>query len=116
MKNYYKILKQKYTDKEIAESFILPSDLTKKEQEKADKDLSEFLKNRKRLSSKITDNGYNPISFKKKYTYSFDCEDISSFTDDHSKDVLIDMLLFEFKLALQTSLFSGYGDSKNEIK
>lgn len=43
-KIYQKLKKQGLSDKEIAEAFVLPHDLTKKEKAKADKDLSKFLK------------------------------------------------------------------------
>jgi hypothetical protein len=47
-KDYYAELKaQGYTDEEIAESFILPSNLTKEEKAAADKELSEFIKKKR---------------------------------------------------------------------
>lgn len=122
MKNYYKILKQKFTDKEIAESFILPSDLSKKEQKKADKEFSEFLKNRKRLSYNIIDNGYIPLSYVKNYYYKFSSVDMLSLNNDKEKEILIDSLVFEFKLALQQSLYGGcwghseFTEFRNSVK
>jgi hypothetical protein len=113
MKDYYKILKEQgFSDKEIAESFILPSTLTKEEAEKMDKKISEFIKEHKkkrnrRLSSSIKDNGYeHGISNKKMYTYQFRYPDIL-LIDDNRRDDVIDQIIFEFKLALQSTLFGG---------
>ena len=52
-KTVYEKLKEKYTDEEIAESFILPSELTKEEQEKSDKEFSEWLKIHRNEKRKI---------------------------------------------------------------
>ena len=115
MKDYYKILKEQgLSDREIAEDFILPSTLTKEESEKMDKKVSEFIeehkkKNKRRLSSSIKDKGYEQspaFSNKKMYSYEFRCPDIL-LTDDGRRDDVIDQILFEFKLKLQSSLFGG---------
>lgn len=45
--DWYKKLREKYSDEEIAESYVLPSELTKEEEEQASKELWEF--RRKRL-------------------------------------------------------------------
>ena len=45
-KIYRKLKKEGLSDKEIAEAFVLPSDLTKKEKAKSDKELSEYFRSR----------------------------------------------------------------------
>lgn len=53
-KAYQELKKQGLADKEIAEAYILPSDMTKKEKAKADKEFSEFLKlHRSQMKVKI---------------------------------------------------------------
>jgi len=41
-KNFYKELRKKYTDEEIADSMLIPQDLTLEEKRKADEELLEF--------------------------------------------------------------------------
>lgn len=43
---YRKLKKQGFSDKDIAEAFVLPPDLTKKETAKSDKQLSEYFRSR----------------------------------------------------------------------
>ena len=43
-KRIFEELQKQYTNEEIAESHIFPSDLPKEEQEKVDKEFSQFLK------------------------------------------------------------------------
>lgn len=44
----YKDLKKKYTDEEIAESFVFPSNLTPEEQAKQSAELSKYIKERQK--------------------------------------------------------------------
>ena len=48
-KDHYTELKKTFTDEEIAESFILPSDLSDDEQKLANEEFSKFLKERKMM-------------------------------------------------------------------
>lgn len=47
-KNYYKELRKEYTDEEIADAFILPSTLSDEEQKEMDKEISKFIKMKKK--------------------------------------------------------------------
>jgi hypothetical protein len=49
-KDHYTELKKTFTDEEISESFILPSDLSDDEQKLANEEFSKFLKERKMSS------------------------------------------------------------------
>lgn len=46
-REYRKLKKRGFSNKEIAESFVLPSDLTKKQKEKYDKQLSKYFRSYK---------------------------------------------------------------------
>lgn len=104
--DFYKLLRKELTDEEIADAYILPSEPITEEESK---EFSEFIKKQKkqnRLSSHIQDLGYAPQSFNKRYSFTFDTIDILS-VDDRMRDVLIEDLLFKFRIALQSSLYHG---------
>jgi len=119
MKDYYNILKEQgLSDEEIAESFILPSKFTEEDK----KEISDFIKKQKlmkkekKLNHRLTDLG--EISFtwgKKQYHYKFDSVDLLTVSDN-LRDTLIDNLLFEFRITLQSTLFNGgmWGECSSE--
>ena len=97
-KAYRKLKKQGLSDKEIAESYVLPSDLTKKEKKEADKEFSGFLKvYREMKNGKYCQYNYlqSSINWLKKYEVSLDipyrylCEDHRFYHNwDHIEDLL----------------------------
>ena len=120
MKDYYKILKEKgFSDEEISDSFILPSEPMT---EKDIKEISDFIKEIKKmkkerkLNHRITDLGEIPLTWgKKQYQYKFDSIDLLT-VGDNQRDILIDNLLFEFRIVLQSTLFNGgmWGESSSK--
>jgi len=78
---------------------------------------------KKHLSWSIKDNGYensplSPMSDKKEYTYKFKFPDLLLIGNEQ-RELVIDQLVFEFRLALQSTLYGGCwgnGDLNEMIK
>ena len=77
------------------------------------------MKKERKLNHKLTDLGEVPFSWdKKQYQYKFDSIDLLT-VGENLRDILIDNLLFEFRITLQSTLFNGgmWGESSSkEIK